>query len=92
MLSRPRAYAPNYGDPTLVGAELKLAKDLRILGVPFNSKLTSETHLREVVSKAARRLDVVLRGGKLFGCSRVLKSCFNEYGLFNLEYFAPVWM
>ena len=54
--------------------------------------LTFETHLREVVSKAARSLDVVRRVGKLLDCPRVLKICFNAYVLSSLEYRAPVWM
>ena len=63
-----------------------------ILGATFDSKLTFETHLRNVMSKTARRLRVVRRAGKLFDCSRVLKACFNAYVLSNLEYHAPVWM
>ena len=49
-------------------------------------------HLREVVSKAARSLGIVRRAGKLFNCPRGLKSYFNAYVLFNLEYCACVWM
>ena len=70
-VSRSRKYAPGYGDSTLDGAELEKLRSLLILGVAFDSKLTFETHLREVMSKAARCLG---RGGKLFGCPRVLKS------------------
>ena len=65
---------------------------MRILEVTFDSKLTFETHLREVVSKAARSLVVVRRAGELFDCPRVLKSCLNAYVLSNIEYCAPVWM
>ena len=32
------------------------------------------------------------RVGKLFGCSCMLKSCFNIYVLSSLEYCAPMWM
>ena len=44
------------------------------------------------MSKAAKTLSVVRRGGELFDCLRVLKSCFKAYALSNLEYCAPVWM
>ena len=80
-----------YGDFPLGGKELEEVKSLRILGVIFDSKLMLGTHLPEVVSKAARPLDVVRRAGKLFDCPQVLKSCFNAYVLLNLEYRAPVW-
>ena len=58
VVSRSRISAPGYGDLTLGGAVLEV-KSLRILGVAFNFKLTFETHLREVVSKAARVLRVM---------------------------------
>ena len=91
VVSRSQTIAPDYFDYTLGGEELEEVKSLRILRVTIDSKLTFETHLREVVSKAARRLGVVYRTGKLFDCMRVLKSCFNAYVLPNLEYCAPVW-
>ena len=48
-----RTYAAGYGDLTLGCAELEEVKNLRILGVIFDSKFTFETHLRKVVSKVA---------------------------------------
>ena len=89
VVYRSQTYAPGYGDLTLGDAELEDVKSLRIFRVTFDSKLTFETHLREVVSKAARSLGVVPRLGKLFDCSRVLNNCFNAYILSNLEYYAP---
>ena len=86
VVSRCRNYAPDYDNLTLGGVELEEVKSLRILGVPFNSKLTFETHLREVVSKTARSLGVVRRTRKLYDCSRALKNCFNAYVLPKLGY------
>ena len=56
VVSRSLTYAPGYGDLIFGGAELEELKSLRILGATFDSKLTFETHLRKVVSKAARSL------------------------------------
>ena len=64
--SRPRTYAPGYGDFTLGRAELEELRSLLIFGVTFDSKWKFETHLREVVSKAARSLGVLRRAKKLF--------------------------
>ena len=61
-------------------------------GVPYDSKLTFETHLWKVVSKAARNLGFVGREGKLFDWPRMLMSCFNSNDLFSLEYCVPVWV
>ena len=77
------------GDLTLSGAELEV-KSLRILGVPLDFKLTLETYLREVVSKAVRSLGVVRRARKLLDYTRVVKSCFKAYVLSSLDqYWSP---
>ena len=82
-------YALSYGDLTLGGEEFEEVKSLHILKVTFDSKITFETHLREVVSKATRSLDVVRWAGKLFDCSRVLNSCVNAYVFPKLSYSLP---
>ena len=46
---------------TLGGAEVEEVKSLRVLDVTFDSKLTFEVYLREVVSKTARNMGVVCR-------------------------------
>ena len=58
VVSRSRTIASGYGDLHLSGAELEGTRSLRILGVTLDSKLTFETHSREVVSKAAGSLGV----------------------------------
>ena len=92
LVSRSRTIVPGYGVLTLDigGAEFDEVKNLRILRVSLDSKLTFGTYLREVVSKAARSLGVERRVGKLFDCTCVLKSYFNAYVLSSLEYCAPV--
>ena len=47
LISRSRTIAPSYSDLTFGGAELQV-KSLQILEVSLDSKLTFETHLREV--------------------------------------------
>ena len=80
------------GDLTIGGVELEEIRSLRILGVTFDSKVTFETHLREVVSKAVMSLGVVHRAGNLFDCPRVLKNYYTIYVLSHLEYCASEWM
>ena len=91
-VSRSRTIAPGYGDISLGGAELEELKNLRILRVTWDPKLTFETRLWEVMSKVARSLGVVHRAGKLCDCLRELKSSFNTYVLYSLEYCAPECM
>ena len=56
MVGRSRTTTPGYGDLSLGGAEFEEVKSLHILVVTLDSKLTFETHLWEVVSKASRSL------------------------------------
>ena len=76
--SRSRTYAPDYDDFTLEGAELEEVKSLRVLRITIDYKLKFDTHLREIVSKAAWSFGV-RRAGRLFYCPRVLKNYFNAY-------------
>ena len=84
VVSRSWISASGYGELILSSAELEEVKSLRILGITFVSKSTFVTHLREVVSKAARYLGVIRRSGKLFDCPHVLKGGFNHI-------FYPAW-
>ena len=59
------------------------------LSLALDSKLTFETSLLELVSKATRIQGVVPRARKLFDCPSVLKSGFNAYNLSIMEYCAP---
>ena len=85
VVGRSQTIAPGYSDLTLVCPELERAKSLPILGVTLDSSLTFVTHLRQVVVNSARSLFVVPRTGKLFDCSRLLKSYFNAYVLYSSE-------
>ena len=55
VVSRSRTIAFCYDDLTLGRPELEERKSLHILRVTFDSKLTFETHLWKVMSKAARK-------------------------------------
>ena len=63
VVSRSRIVAPGYGDLSLSCAVLQEVKSLRILRVTLDYTLTFNTHLQEIVSKAARSLGVVRRTG-----------------------------
>ena len=61
LVSRPRTYAPDYGELTIDGEEREEVRSLRILGITIDSKLTFQTPLREFVSKAVRSVGIVCR-------------------------------
>ena len=76
--------APGYRAVTLGGAELEELMSLHIFKVTFDSKLTFEIHLREVVSKATKNLGVVRQAGKLFDCHACSKAV-------SMHMFVPAW-
>ena len=79
VVSRSRTIALGYGDLTLGDAKLEKLQSLRILEVTLDSKLPFETHLREVVSRAARSLWIARRAGKLFDYICLIYSIYNFY-------------
>ena len=55
---------------------LSVSESLLILGVRFDSKLTFEAHVRDVVSTAFRSVGIMRRSSKIFSNSNVLKRLF----------------
>lgn len=91
VVSRSRTVAPRFGDIVLDGAGVEVSDDLVILGVRFDSKLTFESHIRDVVASSSRSLGIMRRAAKIFDSTDVLVSCFRSFVLSRLEYCAPVW-
>ena len=91
LVSRSRTSQPVHGDLILGGCSLSVSDSLKILGIRFDSKLTFEAHIRDVVASASRSLGIMRRANAIFGSADVLKCCFLSYVLSGLEYCAPVW-
>jgi hypothetical protein len=64
---------------------------LVVLGVTFDSKLTFEAHIRDVVSSSSRAWGIIRKAFKIFQSLDVLNTCFRSYVLSRLECCAPVW-
>ena len=79
IVSRSWTNAPGYGDLTLKGVELEEVESRRTLGVNLNSKLTFETYLGKVGSKALGVWVSYADQVSYFDCPRMIKSCFNAY-------------
>ena len=92
IIGRSRTVQPEHGELILDGTVLSVSESLVILGVRFDSKLTFEAHVRDVVSTASRSVGIMRRANRIFSNSVVLKRCFLSYVLPSLEYCAPVWL
>ena len=80
--------SPVHSNVILNNTILPVSVLLVILGVSLQSKLTSEYHIRSVVSLVARSIVIVRCASKIFGTSEVLSTCFRAYVLSRLEYYA----
>ena len=70
---------------------LKESDDLVILGVTFDSKLTSEKHLRLVSRAASQRLCMLRKSWRVFHDRSLLERCFRGFVLPVLGYCSAVW-
>ena len=91
VISRSRALVPGFPDLLLGGSRLDMVSTLKILGVVFDSKLTFESHLREVATSASQRLGILRKTWGVFRDTEIVKRCFWSFLLPVLEYCAPVW-
>ena len=70
---------------------LKESHDLVILGVTFDSKMTSEKHLRSVSRAASQRFGILRKSWRVFYVRSPLGRCFLGFALPVLEYCSAVW-
>ena len=66
IVSRSRTMNPQLPALTIVGTVLKESDDLVILGVTFESKITSEKHHRSVSRAASQRLGILRKSWRVF--------------------------
>ena len=66
IVSRSRTIHPQSPPLTIDGTVLKESDDLNILEVTFDSKLTSEKHLRLVSRAASQRLGILRKSWRVF--------------------------
>merc|ERR1712055_742922 len=84
VISRSRTNAPPYPDLILNGTVVDVVKELRVLGVVLESKLTFESHVRCVAAAASRKLGILQ---KTIGLYRLHMLAARISGVF---YF-PLW-
>ena len=76
---------------TIGGTVLQESDDLVILGVTFDSKMTSEKHLRSVSRAASQRLGILRKSWRVVHDRSLLGRCFRGFVLPVLEYCSTVW-
>ena len=91
IVSRSSTMHPQSPPLTIDGTVLKESDDLDILVVRFDSKLTSEKHLRSVSRAASQRLGILRKSWLVFHDRLLIGRCFSGFVLPVLEYCSAVW-
>ena len=91
IVARSRTLLPRHPALSIGGVVLEESSSLQVLGVTLDSKLTFETHVRNIVSVASQKLGIVRKAFKIFGDVVVTSRCFKSFVLPLLEYCSPVW-
>ena len=81
IVSRSRTMHPQSPALTIGSTVLKESDDLVILGVTFDSKMTSEKHLRSVSRAASQRLGILRKSCQVFHDRLLLGRCFRCFVL-----------
>ena len=90
IVFRSRTMHPQSPALTIGRTVLKESVDLVILGVPFDSKMTFEKHLRFVSRAASQLLGFLRKCWQVFHDILLLGRCFRGFVLPVLEYCSAV--
>ena len=91
IISRSLTDRPRFPALALGGDVLSVVRELRILGVILDSKLTFERQIRSIAASAAQKLGILRKPWQVFQDVDVVKRCFWSFILPILEYCSPVW-
>ena len=83
---------PPHGDLVLSGVSICPSPNLDILGVKLDSKLTFENHVRGIVYRVSKRIDILRLVKRVFVDTSELLRCYYAFVHPILEYFSPVWL
>ena len=91
MVSRSRTVNHPHDDLVLPGVSICASSNLDILGVKFDSRLTSELHVRDIVSRVLQIIGILRLVKHIFVDTSVLLRCYYAFVLPILMYCSPVW-
>ena len=76
VVSRSRTVNPPHGDLVLSVFFIRACPNLDILGVKLYSKLTFEDHVRGIVCRVSKRIDILRLLKHIFVDTSVLLRCY----------------
>ena len=81
VVSRSRTVNPPHGDMVFSAVSNCASPNLDILGVKFDSRLTFEDHVRDIVSRVSQRIGILRLVKRVFMDSSVLLRCYYAFVL-----------
>jgi hypothetical protein len=91
IVSYTRNQVPYLFEYNLSSVLIKRTKNVKDLGVYFDSQVSFSYHIEYVVSKAYKMLGFVLRNGKFLNDPESLRILYCAYVRSHMEYAAVVW-
>ena len=80
-----------HGDLVLPEVSICASRNLDIIGVKFDSRLTFEDHVHGIVSHVSQRIGILRLVKRVFVDTSVLLRCYSAFVLPILEYCSSVW-
>ena len=91
IVSRSRTHFPEHPNLSINGALINKVDQLKLLGVTLDSKLTFETHLRDMSRSISQKLGILRKSKKIYEDDIILRRCFFSFILPHFEYCSAVW-
>ena len=91
VVSRSRTVNLLHGDLVLSGVPIRASPNLDILGVKFGSKVTSEGHMRGIVSSVFQRMCIFRLVRRILVNISIFLCSYFAFVLPILEYCSPVY-
>ena len=91
IVSRSRTLVPEHPNLLINGVIINRSNQLKLLGVTLDSKLTFETHLRNMARGISQKLGILRKSKKIYKDDDILRRCFFSFILPHFEYCSAVW-
>ena len=92
IFSRSRTIFPEHPELCINDTAIENVTDLRLLGVLFDSKLTFESHVRNVTSIVSQKVGILRKCWQTFQEDALVMKCFYAFILPFFEYCSVVWL
>ena len=91
IVSRSRTLFPEHPIVLINGVIINRANQLKLLGVTLDSKLTFESHIRNMSVGISQKLGILRKSRKIYEDDVILRRCFFSFILPHFEYCSAVW-